>query len=113
MAEQSETPSCPQAEATAQEGVASWYGDYHHGQQTASGAPYDMDALTAAHPDLPIGSRIRVTNRENGRSVELTVNDRGPIAKDRIIDVSSRAARELGFARSGIAPVRIERADAC
>jgi len=72
-----------------------------------------MNALTAADRELPLGCRIRVTNRESGRSVELEINDRGPYAGNRVLDVSSRAGRELGFARDGLAEVRIERVDRC
>lgn len=89
-------------------GVASWYGPGFHGRRTANGDIYDMEALTAAHTTLPMPSRVRVTNLENGASVVLTVNDRGPFAKGRIIDVSRRAARELGFLRQGIAHVRVQ-----
>ncbi len=88
-------------------GVASWYGSMFHGRYTANGEIYDMDALTAAHPTLPIPSYVRVVNRENGRSVVLRVNDRGPYANDRIIDLSRKAARILGFERRGTAPVRV------
>lgn len=89
-------------------GVASWYGGRYHGRQTASGEPFDMNALTAAHPSLPFGTRVRVTNLENSRSVVLRINDRGPFVKRRIIDVSRRAAEELGFIRQGVARVRVD-----
>lgn len=89
-------------------GVASWYGPGFHGKPTANGDVYDMEALTAAHTTLPMPSRVRVTNLENGASIVLTVNDRGPFAKGRIIDVSRRAARELGFLRQGTAHVRVQ-----
>ena len=89
-------------------GVASWYGGKFHGRTTASGEPYDMHAMTAAHPSLPFGTKVRVTNLENGRSVVLKINDRGPFAKRRIIDVSRHAAEHLGFLGSGLARVRIE-----
>ncbi len=88
-------------------GVASWYGDPFHGRRTASGEVYDMDGLTAAHPRLPFGTRIRVENRDNDRSVELLVNDRGPFAKQRILDVSRAGARALGMIGPGTARVRI------
>jgi rare lipoprotein A len=94
--------------AYAAVGVASWYGGKFHGRTTASGEPYDMHALTAAHPSLPFGTRVRVTNLENGRSVVLRINDRGPFAKRRIIDVSRHAAEHLGFLRAGLAKVRVE-----
>ncbi len=88
-------------------GVASWYGPGFHGRPTANGDIYDMNALTAAHPTLPMPSRVRVVNLENGRTVVLEVNDRGPFVKGRIIDVSQRAARDLGFLRQGTARVRV------
>ena len=89
-------------------GTASWYGRPYHGRKTASGQIYNMNAPTAAHPTLPLGIRVRVTNLANHRSVVLTVNDRGPFAKGRIIDVSRRAADRLGFLRAGTARVRVE-----
>lgn len=89
-------------------GMASWYGRPFHGRRTASGQIYNMNALTAAHPTLPIGTQVRVTNLANRRSVVLTVNDRGPFAKGRIIDVSRRAAERLGFRRAGTTRVRVE-----
>ena len=101
----------PKVAAVAKEsqvGVASWYGGKFHGRTTASGEPYDMHAMTAAHPSLPFGTKVRVTNLENGRSVVLRINDRGPFAKRRIIDVSRHAAEHLGFLRAGLARVRVE-----
>lgn len=89
-------------------GEASWYGGRFHGRQTASGEIYDMHALTAAHRSLPFGTRVRVTNLANGRSVVLTINDRGPYVKPRVIDVSRRAAEVLGFLRDGVTRVRVE-----
>jgi len=91
-----------------QVGVASWYGTEFHGKPTANGDVYDMNAMTAAHTTLPMPTMVRVTNLENGRSVILTVNDRGPFVKNRVIDVSRRAAQLLGFARKGTAQVRVE-----
>lgn len=91
-----------------QKGLASYYHDSLHGNPTASGEPYDQDALTAAHRTLPFGTWVRVTNLENGRSVELRINDRGPFVEGRIIDVSRRAARKLDFVRQGVVPVRVE-----
>ena len=89
-------------------GVASWYGQEFQGNTTASGEVYDLDGLTAAHPTLPFGTTIRVTNLENRKNILLRVNDRGPSAKQRLIDVSWRAAKRLGFVRSGTTPVRVE-----
>jgi rare lipoprotein A len=91
-----------------QSGVASWYGRRYHGQKTSSGEPYDMYAMTAAHPTLPIPSYVRVTNPANGRSVVLRVNDRGPFHSDRIIDLSYVAAWKLGYADAGSARVEVE-----
>jgi rare lipoprotein A len=91
-----------------EEGVASWYGEAFHGKATANGEAYDMNALTAAHRTLPMPSLVRVTNLENGRSVVLRVNDRGPFAKNRIIDVSRRGAQLLDFHRQGVTEVRVE-----
>jgi rare lipoprotein A len=88
-------------------GIASWYGKKFHGRRTANGEHYDMNAMTAAHPTLPMPTIVRVKNLENGRSVVLRVNDRGPFVADRIIDVSRRAAERLGFIRSGTVRVRV------
>ncbi len=89
-------------------GLASWYGPRHQGRLTASGAPFDRWALTAAHPFLPMGTRLRVVHADTGRSVLVTVNDRGPHAAGRILDLSWRAARDLGLLRAGVALVRVE-----
>lgn len=89
-------------------GIASWYGDDFHGKSTANGELYDMNSLTAAHRTLPLPSMVRVTNLENGRALNLRVNDRGPFAHGRIIDVSRRAAQLLGFEQQGTARVRVE-----
>jgi rare lipoprotein A len=89
-------------------GEASFYGHEFHHRRTSSGEVYDQDQLTAAHPSLPFGTRVRVTNLGNGRSVVLRINDRGPFGGRRVIDVSHRAARELGFVRAGIARVRVQ-----
>lgn len=89
-------------------GVASWYGMDHHGKRTANGETFDLRALTAAHPTLPLPSRVRVTNIENGKSIVVRVNDRGPFKNGRLIDVSRRAADMLGFRERGTARVRVE-----
>lgn len=89
-------------------GISSWYGPKFHGKKTANGETYDMNALTAAHRTLPLPSVVRVINLKNGRSLNLRVNDRGPFARGRIIDVSRRAAQLLGFQRAGTARVRVE-----
>jgi len=89
-------------------GIASWYGPGFHGRATANGETYDQNALTAAHRTLPMPSMVRVTNLENGRQLALKVNDRGPFAYNRIVDVSRRAAQLLGFEQQGTARVRVE-----
>ncbi len=89
-------------------GIASWYGKKFHGKYTANGEVYNMDALTAAHKTLPMPVKVRVTNLENGRSLVLRVNDRGPFVHGRVIDVSRRAAELLGFKQQGIARVRVQ-----
>jgi rare lipoprotein A len=89
-------------------GIASWYGPNFHGKYTADGEVYDMNALTAAHKTLPLPSIVRVTNLENGRSIKIRVNDRGPFVKGRIIDMSRRGAQLLGFDGKGTARVRVE-----
>ena len=91
-----------------QRGVASWYGKRFHGGTTSSGERYDMYAMTAAHPTLPVPSYARVTNTANGRSVVVRINDRGPFHADRVIDLSFTAAYRLGFADAGSAPVEVE-----
>lgn len=88
-------------------GIASWYGPNYDGRLTANGEIFDMNALSAAHPTLPLPSIVRVTNLQNGRSLDLRVNDRGPFVDGRIIDLSRRAAQVLGFAVQGTAPVRV------
>jgi rare lipoprotein A len=90
------------------EGIASWYGDDFHGRQTANGEIYDMQSISAAHPTLPIPSYARVTNMANQRSIIVRVNDRGPYHAGRLIDVSARTARLLGFKDHGTARVRVE-----
>lgn len=89
-------------------GTASWYGPKFHGKKTANGEIFDMNAVSAAHRTLPMPSLVRVTNLDNGRVLEARVNDRGPFAKERIIDMSRAAARRLGFERQGTARVRVE-----
>ncbi|MBL0283214.1 MAG: septal ring lytic transglycosylase RlpA family protein [Zoogloea sp.] len=92
---------------TLEKGVASWYGKMFHGRKTSSGDPYDMYAMTAAHPTLPIPSYVRVTNLANGRSAVVRVNDRGPFHPGRIIDLSYAAAYKLGYADQGHARVEV------
>ena len=89
-------------------GQASWYGPGFHGKKTASGEIFDQGRLTAAHKTLPLGTIAKVTNLENGNSVEVEINDRGPYVGDRVIDLSRAAANALGFVESGLTLVRIE-----
>jgi rare lipoprotein A len=89
-------------------GTASWYGGDFQGRITASGEPYNMYDLTAAHPTLPIGAHVRVTNLRNGRSVVVRINDRGPIVPGRIIDVSYSSAQALQFKSQGLQRVRLD-----
>jgi 3D (Asp-Asp-Asp) domain-containing protein len=91
-----------------EQGIASWYGGYFHGRTTASGVIYDQFKMTAAHRLLPLGSVVRVTNAENGRQVEVMINDRGPFIKGRIIDLSYAAAQHLGAVELGTLPVLVE-----
>jgi rare lipoprotein A len=88
-------------------GVASWYGQQFHGRPTASGERYDMHQLTAAHRTLPFGTRLEVVNLDNGRSVVVRVNDRGPFHRGRVVDVSYAAARDLGLVGPGTARVEL------
>jgi len=92
----------------AETGEASWYGEEFEGNTTASGEVYDSNGLTAAHPTLPFGTTVRVTNLSNRRNILLRINDRGPYIGRRLIDVSQRAAKRLGFIDSGTTPVRVE-----
>lgn len=89
-------------------GLASWYGDSFHGRQTASGETFDASAITVAHPSLPFGTRVQITHLRNKRTAVAIVNDRGPYVENRIVDCSEALARALGFARRGIARVRLD-----
>jgi len=91
-----------------QVGTASWYGTQFQGKPTASGEPFDMRDFTAAHPSLPLGTFVKVTNLRNGKAVVVRINDRGPVVDGRIIDVSYNAARALGFNQRGLQKVRLE-----
>ena len=91
-----------------QSGLASWYGNDFHGKSTSNGESYDMHAMTAAHKTLPLGVFVKVRNRNNGRETVVRINDRGPFVTGRIIDLSYSAAKDIGIAESGTAPVRIE-----
>lgn len=102
-------PAALEASPHKKEGKASWYGPRFHGRKTASGERFDQHELTAAHRSLPFGTRVKVTNLKNGRSVVVRINDRGPYAKGRLIDLSRAAAKQIGMLKSGVAQVRIER----
>ena len=91
-----------------QAGLASWYGPGLYGRRTASGTVHTGAALTAAHRSLPFGTRVRVTNLRNGRTVVVVVDDRGPFVRGRVVDLSLAAARRLGMVRDGVVPVRLE-----
>jgi rare lipoprotein A len=100
--------SQPSQPTSTETGLASWYGAKHHGKRTASGEIFNQDKLTAAHPTLPWGTRVKVTNLDIVKSVDVRINDRGPYKKGRIIDVSRAAAKALGIVQRGVAMVRIE-----
>ena len=93
--------------AFVQRGIASWYGGKFQGRRTANGEIYDMDKLTAAHKTLPFHSFVEVENRKNGKKIVVRINDRGPFVKNRIIDLSLKAAKRIGMADTGTAPVTI------
>lgn len=104
----SQAPSAAPRTAKVQHGLASWYGQAFNGQRTASGKYFDMHALTAAHPRLPLGSYARVTLLRTGRSVVVHITDRGPYKAHRIIDVSRAAAAQLGLLRRGVGEVAVQ-----
>lgn len=91
-----------------QRGEASWYGPGFHGKKTASGERFNQHGLTAAHRKLPLGTKAKVTNLDNGKTVEVKINDRGPYVRGRIIDLSKAAAERLGMKDAGTTPVRLE-----
>ncbi len=101
-------PKLRKAHRASQIGEASWYGPKFRGKLTSSGEVFDQHKLTAAHPTLPEGSTIKVTNLDNGRSVNLRVNNRGPFLRGRILDVSKRAAQVLGMLKDGTAMVQVK-----
>jgi rare lipoprotein A len=103
----------PQCVPFVQQGVASWYGPTHHGRRTASGVRFDMNGLTAAHRTLPLGTEIEVENLDNGRKVQVAVNDRGPYVRGRILDLSRAAAQQLGFTHHGTVQVRLTAISDC
>lgn len=89
-------------------GIASWYGPHFQGRRMSNGKRFDMRKMLAAHRTLPLGSKVKVTNLANGRAVEVTIEDRGPYPKGRLIDLSKRAAQKLGMTKQGLARVRID-----
>jgi rare lipoprotein A len=95
-------------EGNVQTGIASWYGEEFHGKSTSSHEIYDMNDLTAAHNSLPLGTYVMVTNLDNGQSVVVRINDRGPFVKNRVIDLSYAAARAIDLVGPGTAPVKLE-----
>jgi rare lipoprotein A len=101
------TPPAPPTAGLEQAGLASWYGYAHQGKRTASGELYDPRDLTAAHRTLPLGTRLMVTNLDNGRVVQVRVNDRGPFVRWRLVDLSYAAAGVLGATARGVFPVRL------
>jgi rare lipoprotein A len=103
--------SPPSAEPGVEVGLASFYGRRFQGRRTASGTRYDVRGFTCAHRNLPFGTRLRVVDLETGRAVEVTVNDRGPFAKGRVVDLSLAAAHALGMVSRGVIRVRVERVD--
>ncbi len=103
--------SATSATGYSETGQASYYGARHHGKRTASGDAFDQNALTAAHRSLPFGTQVRVTNLANQRQVVVTINDRGPVSRRRLIDLSKKAAEALGMLDSGVAKVRVEALD--
>jgi rare lipoprotein A len=101
-------PAAAPAGNHVMEGVAAWYGHKFAGRRTASGKRFNPNALTAAHPTLPFGTRVNVINTRNNRGVVVTINDRGPTSPKRMLDVSVAAARKLGFVRAGLTDVKLE-----
>lgn len=98
-----------QAETVFQQGKASYYGKAHHGKKTASGKRFNMHAMTAAHRSLPFETQLKVTSKDTGKSVIVTINDRGPYAGGRILDLSQEAARQLGMIKQGVGVVTLEK----
>jgi rare lipoprotein A len=108
VAARAATPERRHPNKPYQVGTASWYGSYFQGKTTASGEPYNMNDFTAAHPSLPLGTMVKVTNLRNGRSAVVRINDRGPVVDGRIIDVSYNVARALDFKSRGVQRVRLD-----
>jgi rare lipoprotein A len=104
-------PAGGSASGHSESGLASYYGNEFNGRKTASGERFDQGKLTAAHRTLPFGTHVKVTNKQNGRSVVVRVNDRGPFAKGRIIDLSSSAFKSIAYLGAGVVPVHIQVVD--
>jgi rare lipoprotein A len=102
------TPAATAASSGNMEGLAAYYSDKLNGHKTASGQVLDQHALTAAHPTLPFGTKVKVTNTKNNRSVIVRINDRGPTQSGRVIDVTRAAATKLGMSKNGTVPVKLE-----
>ncbi len=96
------------AQGFKEEGKATWYGAYHQGRRTASGEKFDKNKLTAAHKTLPLGTKVKVTNLDNGKTVTVKINDRGPFSGSHIIDLAQAAAKIIGMEKAGVAKVKIE-----
>ncbi len=101
--------STPRVAKERETGVASYYAHKYHGRTTASGERFDMNDMTAAHKTLPFGTRVRVTNLDNGKAVTVRINDRGPFVKGRVIDLSLAAAKKVDMVRAGVANVEVRR----
>lgn len=97
----------PTRKGDEQRGLASWYGKKYHGRPTASGERFDMHKVSAAHRTLPLGSVVKVTNLDNGRTLQVRINDRGPFIDGRIIDLSYKAAKKLDMVKAGVVPVKL------
>lgn len=107
-AAQAHAGSLKEQSGSIQAGMASYYHDRFHGRRTASGSRYDKHDFSAAHKTLPLGTQVRVTDARSGKSVVVRINDRGPYARGRVIDLSRAAAREIGLTRKGVAKVKLE-----
>lgn len=106
-AERNSAHDCQNGRVLKQKGIASYYSKGFQGKTTANGEVFNTNRHTAASPDLPLGAKIKVTNEENGKSVDVKVNDRGPYVDGRVVDLSKRAAKDLGMVRDGVAPVTV------
>lgn len=101
-------PKKSSSDKDALSGMASWYGGKFHGRRTANGEKYNMNGISAAHKTLPFGTVVRVTNLNNGRTIDVRINDRGPFIKGRIIDLSKGAAKKIDMINDGVIPVKLQ-----